>query len=270
MLFQLEARQFRSLMFNQPLATTFANDKKYFTVPWALLFLPALGLAALFIRRWRQGVLLTLAWSAMLIFIFNYAIFDIVVFYIPTYVFWALAAACGLGSLCEGAAWLARRAPPDWMKKRASLAANLAGLCLLAGLLWPVPAYAQKAIRTGQLVQPGLPDTRANPQRAVANKMVDGLEDNAIVLTKWMNLYLDYYVAHVERGRTGITFIQFDPQSQAGETEAAESLLAYIDANLGQRPVYITERWPALLGRYRLVEEPGILKLYKIERLTNP
>jgi hypothetical protein len=270
MLFQLEARQFRSLMFNQSLATIWANAKRYFSASWFWDFLLGLGLVSLFIRRWREGVLITLAWCAMLIFIFNYAIFDIVVFYIPTFVFWFLAAACGLGVLCEGVAWLIRRAPSDWIKKRASLAANLAGLCLLAGLLWPVPTYAQKAIRTGLLLQSGLPDTRVNPQRVIAGKMMDGLEDNAIVFTKWMNLYLDYYVAHVERGRTGITFIQFDPQSQAGVTEAAESLLAFIDSNLDQRPMYITEYWPGLSGHFKLVEQPGMVKLYKIERLTNP
>ena len=270
MLFQLEARQFRSLMFNQPLATTFANAEQYFSAPWIFLFLPALGLIVLFARRWREGVLLTLAWGAMLIFIFNYAIFDIVVFYIPTFVFWSLAAACGLGSLCEGVAWLVRRVPLNWVKEHAALTANLAGLCLVAGLLWPVPSYAQKAIRTGQLFQPGLPDTRLNPQRIATGRMIDGLEDNAIVFTKWMNLYLDYYVAHVERGRTGITFIQFDPQSQAGETQAAESLLAFINSNLDQRPMYITEYWPGLSGQYKLVAQPGLVKLYKIERLTNP
>ena len=125
-------------------------------------------------------------------------------------------------------------------------------------------------MRTGLLFQPGLPDTRANPQRAIARKMIDGLEDNAIVFTKWMNLYLDYYVAHVERGRTGITFIQFDPQSQAGETEAAGSLLAFFNSNLDQRPMYITEYWPVLHGHFKLVEQPGMIKLYRIERLTNP
>lgn len=270
MLFQLEARQFSSLMFNQPLTTTWANAQQYSSAPWYLIILPALGLTALFVRRWREGALLTLAWGAMLIFIFNYAIFDIVVFYIPTLVFWLLAAACGLGVLCDGVAWLARSAPPGWIKKRASLAANLAGLCLIVGLLWPVPSYAQKAIKTGQLLLPQMPDTRVNPQRALAGKMIDGLDDNAIVFTKWMNLYLDYYVAHVERGRTGITFIQFDPQSQAGVTDAAESLLAYIDANLEQRPIYFTEIWPALTGHYKLVEQPGMIKLYKIESIKNP
>jgi len=270
MLFQLEARQFRSLMFNQPLATTWANAKRYFSASWFWDIFVGLGLAALFVRRWREGVLLTLAWGAMLIFIFNYAIFDIVVFYIPTMVFWFLTAACGLGVLWEGMVWLVRRAPADWIKKGASLAVNLAGLCLLAGLLWPVPTYAQKAIRNGLIFQSGLPDTQVNPQRAIAGKMIDGLEDNAIVFTKWMNLYLDYYVAHVERGRTGITFIQYDPQSQAGVTDAAESLLAFINSNLDQRPMYITEYWPALHGHFKLVEQPGMVKLYKIERLTNP
>ncbi len=86
-----------------------------------------------------------------------------------------------------------------------------------------------------------------------------------MVLTDWTQLYELYYVAHVERGLTGMTFFETFPQE--GVTTLAASLRAIVDANLGTRPIYTTLNSPELRRYYRLDRVDGPLILYRLEQL---
>lgn len=68
---------------------------------WGLVAIVG-GFVALFLRAWREWVLLTLALAGNLVFVLSYRVADINVFFIPTYVILALFFAAGLA----GAFWL--------------------------------------------------------------------------------------------------------------------------------------------------------------------
>jgi hypothetical protein len=92
---------------------------------------------------------------------------------------------------------------------------------------------------TKDIEKRGLIPVHAPDQKArLAKRVVNKLEDNAIVFTEWDTLYSYYYIAHVERGLTGIAFHQ--AYIDDGTTEVAESLAAYIAQNIDKRPIYTT------------------------------
>ncbi|TAH52213.1 MAG: DUF2723 domain-containing protein [Chloroflexota bacterium] len=82
------------------------------------------GFVALFLRAWREWVLLALALLANLVFVFTYRVADINVFFIPTFVIGALFLAAGLAGLL----WLAYYALPQ---RWATLAASVGAILLL-------------------------------------------------------------------------------------------------------------------------------------------
>ncbi len=78
------------------------------------------GFIALFLRAWREWLLLTLALLANLIFVFTYRVADINVFFIPTFVLVALLIAAGLAGLL----WFAYYAlTPRWAMMASSVGA---------------------------------------------------------------------------------------------------------------------------------------------------
>lgn len=104
------------------------------------------------------------------------------------------------------------------------------------------------------------PEQKARLARRVVNK----LEDNAIVFAEWDTLYGYYYVAHIERGLTGIAFHQ--AYIGDGTTKVADSLATYIAENIDQRPIYTTIPLLDLSSLYTF--EPvseGLMRLRKKE-----
>ena len=102
--FLYAAKQFNYAMFNHPAETMpfiagIYRDvlgKAFAPLPLALM---GIGLIGLFFHRWREGLLLLLGWGVQMFFITNYNIFDVVVFFVPTFVFLALWIGIGLGVL---------------------------------------------------------------------------------------------------------------------------------------------------------------------------
>lgn len=88
------------------------------------LLLASVGFVALFLRAWREWILLALALLANLIFVLTYRVADINVFFIPTFVLVALFIAAGLAGLL----WFAYYAfAPRW----ATMAATVGAVVLL-------------------------------------------------------------------------------------------------------------------------------------------
>jgi 4-amino-4-deoxy-L-arabinose transferase-like glycosyltransferase len=89
------------------------------------------------------------------------------------------------------------------------------------------------------------------PDKAIrdALKIVDQVEENAIVFTDWDKLYSYVYTAHIEEGRTGIAFhlALFDD-----EVQLSESTLAYIDDHIDTRPVYFAVFLPELTEHFQV------------------
>lgn len=91
------------------------------------------GFVALFLRAWREWLLIVLALAANLVFVLTYQVTDINVFFIPTFVIAALLSAAGLSGLL----WAAYYALPN----RAAVVAAALGALLL--LLLPLNLYRE-------------------------------------------------------------------------------------------------------------------------------
>ena len=101
------------------------------------------------------------------------------------------------------------------------------------------------------------------PHKAIldATKILNGMEENAIVFANWDRLYSYVYTAHIEQGRTGISFHE---AWSTEEEKLADSAIAYIDQNLDTRPIYFTIYMPELSERYRVEKIDDTL--YRIYR----
>jgi hypothetical protein len=101
------------------------------------------------------------------------------------------------------------------------------------------------------------------PDKAIqdARKILNRVEQNAIVFADWDKLYSYVYTAQFEAGRKDVTF----HEAYITETPSlAETTLAYIDANIDTRPIYFAVFMEELDERY-LVEQVGDA-LYRIRR----
>jgi hypothetical protein len=95
------------------------------------------GFVALFLRAWREWLLLALGLAANLIFVLTYRVADIDVFFIPTFMFGALLVAAGLSALL----WLAYYA----LAPGAAMLASAVGALVL--LLIPVALFQSNYAR---------------------------------------------------------------------------------------------------------------------------
>lgn len=265
--FLYTAYQFRPLMLD------FAAFNKishlYFGgFEWTTFALAGLGLLKLFWKNWKEALLVTLAYGSMLGFVLTYSIIDIYVFFIPTLVPLVLLVLSGLAGLMDALDWcFAKFHQERW----STWAANLAALALVMLMMAPRISVIQDSVQEGypvflsaygldEMVYPArTPDAPHQQAKAI----VDGVEDNAIIFTNWDLLYTFYYVAEVEEGRMGMAFHETFPQD--GVTKLADSARAYIDSNLGRRPIYTTEYSSELTRYYSLKKAGSIPKLYMIE-----
>jgi hypothetical protein len=243
--FDWTARQFSSLMFSEPGLLSdrldgFASGLPDELAP-VILLAAAIGAAWLFAREWRIGVLLSIALATHLAFAFNYDIGELIyVFYIPVYLLIAVMAARGLTAAADG---LRRLAIPG---SRAVL-----GISALAVTFGVVPIGRPNVTSAVVSEVPafrfeGYPydDYVARSLHPVLTATVDELPREAIVFVDWEMLYPFYYVAHVERGRTDLTFHEtFAADDQEG---VAASLVEYIADEARRRPVLVSERIPEL------------------------
>jgi len=91
------------------------------------------------------------------------------------------------------------------------------------------------------------------PDKAIrdARKIINRVEENAIVFADWDKLYSYIYTAHIEDGKTGITF----HEAWIGdEQKLSESTIEYIEANIESRPIYFTLDMPGLTGLYQVTK----------------
>lgn len=241
--FLASAGQWRSALFNNPLADTIANTLGFVRglpreFAWSALLLALLGAVLLVRREWRTGAWLLGALALQLVIYTNYDVGDRYVFFIPSYVLLALL-------LAEGAAGVLRWAAARTGGSRAVQIA-LGGLLALACLL-PLVQPRWEAIRRGDVPFVGareyLVDANVRTVAARAQQVTAALEPDAIVITNWYWLFPYYYAAHIQQGKQEPRFVEAYPR--ADSRGVAASLREYIAANAAVRPVYVTERDPA-------------------------
>ena len=244
--FDWTARQFSGLMFTQEglMAERWTDFKTSVPTEIAMpLLLSALiGTIWLGWRNWRAALFVVVALATQLVYAFNYDIGDMIyVFYIPAYMLLALMAGAGLAAIVEGLGKI-----PGLPASAA--AAGVAVIALVFGV-YPVasanagyladgttPPYEYESYPyddyVATIMHPGLAATVAD------------LPDNAIVFVDWGMLYPNFWVAHVEQGRTDLMFHETYPADD--QEGIAESAVAYIVEQSAVRPVYVSERIPEL------------------------
>jgi hypothetical protein len=237
MMFGLSMRQFSSLMFADPERVTVKQAEAYWDnlpdeLSWVVIGLAALGLLVLLIRRFSVAILFILALGAHWAYTFNYTIWDIYVFYIPSYILLSLLAVGGMGGLVDAATRLG--GPWFW---RTGIETFITLSILVVGV-WPVFASHSIAVVEGEAPF----DFQAYNLRELhptVTALVQALDQDAIVFTDWGMLYPLYYAAHIEQGRTDLVFIETFPHSETGGL--APSLLDYVAVHLPYHPIFFSE-----------------------------
>ncbi len=229
---------------------------------WNLL--PALlGIISLFIprrdvpSRWREAVLLTLAFVAFLVFAVTYNVYDFYVFYIPALLILSIFFGLGISLVLEAVALIPKlpRAVP----------VGLGMVILIAGFQ---PSLSTISTSWQGRIPPWTDDWESylyqypDARRLEAEEIVNQLEDNAILFTDWDYAYDLYYVAHVLQGRTGMSFHETYPQEDV--YQLADSAIAYIEANIDTCPIYFSERPSQLANQFKITRTGS--GLFRIER----
>jgi len=271
LLFGWSARQFRSFMFADPdtvmpkLASRYGENLPS-ELAWSLILLAGVGALNALRSRPRVAILLLLALVAQWLYTFNYDIWDLYVFFIPSYVLLAVLTAAGLGALVDAV----NRFTARWGSDPVWADATLSVLVIVIAV-YPTLQPRLDAVRQGTLaftwddfeeypVGPGgFEEIHQQLQISLAQA-----PQNGIMFLDWDLLYPCYYVAHVELGRTDLAFVETYPADD--QDGLANSALAFIAAQQAERPVLVSERLPELASAgYRLTPlRVGALRLYRV------
>ncbi len=251
--------QFLNVPFDESVTrlADFANEASW------NLWLALLGFVSLLLprkdspSRWREAILLILAFITFLVFAVTYNVYDFYVYYIPAIVVLAIFIGLGINAIVELVALIPR------LPKLVSVGLSIA--ILVFGFY---PSIAKVTSHWREHVPSGLEDWEnyffeyPDARRLEAEEIVNSLEDNAIVFTDWDHAYSFYYVAHVLQGRTDMSFHETYPQEDV--YQLADTAIAYIEANIDSRPIYFSERPSSLAIRYKIL--PAGSGLYQIKR----
>lgn len=269
--FSVAGRQFRERMRLEPRRVMRPRASAYYRqlpgeISRITMVLAAIGFVLLVARRPRLALLFASGLAVEWCYSFNYRVRDIYVFYLPGYVLLVLLAGVGLGGLLLGVRWLARGS-----RMAAGLEAGAAlGIASLAAWLLLAPRLdAVLERRPLPFAYPGYP---ANPfnftgLHPAAAAIVRALDEDAVLFTNWETLWPLYYVAHIEQGRTDLTFIETFPV--VDRPGLAASIFPYIQDQLDAgRPVYFRESLPEVSeAGYRFApEQDGDVTLYRLYR----
>lgn len=244
LIFGWSARQFRPFMFANmrdvmPQQAADYGHNLPAELGWPLIVLAAVGAVYLLMQQWRTAVLLLLTLFTQLFYFFNYEIWDLYVFYIPSYVILVLLAVAGMGGAADAGRKLLQREKSGWLPD----AVIATAVFLFA--IYPVFQPQQEAVVAGTV--PFAFDeypVYSESLLPIARATVLDLPDNSIVFTDWDMMWPYYYAAAVENGRTDLTFIETYPADD--QDGVAASVLEYVAGHIADQPIYFTERESAL------------------------
>jgi len=252
LLFGWRARQFRSFMFADVANVMPEQAADYWQnlpleMARPLIWLAILGMADLLLRRMRVGALILVGLAIQLAYVFNYAIWDLYVFYIPNYVLIALLSIVGMGTVVDVMATALRRVTSHAQIWGMNYALEGAIALLVLGFaIWPVFHPQREAVLAGKVPfdYDEYPVYDESLQK-IAFAAVVNLPENAIVFTDWDMVWPYYYAAHILEGRSDLTFVETYPADDVHGV--ADSVIEYVAANLDEHPMFFEGREPALL-----------------------
>jgi hypothetical protein len=252
LLFGWSARQFRSFMFSNFPHVTYVQAAEYWTslpteLSWVVIALAVIGVIALLVCRWRVGLLLLTALIVQFLCFFNYEIWDLYVFYIPSYILLVLLSVPGMGTLSDLGTAAIRRVSSGVQTRWVNLGVeSTVALLVLLFALYPVFRPQKDAVIAGEVPfnfdeYPVFDENLQNFAFAAVLK----IPENAIVFTDWDLVWPYYYAAHILESRWDLTFVETYPADDVDGVAA--SMVDYVALNLTNHPIFFGEREQALL-----------------------
>ncbi len=218
--------------------------------------------------RWREGLYALIAFALIWVFAISVEFSVYQEFYVPAAVFVHVWLGMGISILLDGLEWPLERwqavSPrralgPNGVigPKRSGVIVSIFGLALVALSIWNARTDLRLAFTEGTttFIQEEKIYPR-DPERATkeARRILEQVEDNAILFANWDRLYSYVYTAHILEGRTGIAL-----HEMFGPPSPDSTMKAYIDANIETRPIYFTLEVPELETYYNIQQiEPQL------------
>ena len=243
--FGWQGRQFQYLMFSDIAEVMPRQAGDYWDnlgneLAYPLILLAGAGALWLLLRRPRVAALLLIALFTQLFYFFNYEIWDLYVFYIPSYILLTLLAIAGLGALIDIAGWGLAKLSGGRPSTKTALDILLA-ILVLAFVVWPVLQTRQDELLSGEVTFEFEEYPQYDPNlKLVAAATVAKLPENAIVFSGWDMMWPYYYAAHLENKRSDLLFIETYPADD--QEQLADSLVEFVVDNLGKRAMFFEER----------------------------
>jgi hypothetical protein len=228
-----------------------------------LWFFSLAGFLALFTAtpgthaRARYGWFLFTALAPFVAFAATYDDINYMVFHLPSILILAITAGAGFERLVDYARYFSGARRPATVM--AALVFALAGLGVSLAV---IPGAWQERIPPGLGTAEQYGFRFPGGYKLKAEKIVNSIEDDAILFTDWDRVYGLYYVSHVLQGRTRLDFHQINPQS--GQYLPGASMLEYIERNIDDRPIYFSRYPDSLSTLYQIV--PGRSELFQVRR----
>jgi len=264
-----QAKQFQTFMwdtnvFSQQAADYWENLPSQ--LPLLLIILSFVGVVVLIIKQWKTAVFFLVALAIQLLYFFNYAIWDLYVFFIPSYLLLTLLATAGMGGIVDGGVALLGKTGSDQTKRIGQYIIEIALAVLVLFVVWPNFQPQVEYITAGE-----------NPFEfdeypvyddfvgALATAVTSELPENAILFTDWDMLYPYYFAATLQQGRDDLMFIETYPADD--QDGVADSVVDFVSENIASHPIYFSENPYELIdaGFSTSPVRIGSLRAFKIQ-----
>jgi len=229
--------------------------------PWWQLTLTIIGIVWLFFGgRWREGLYPVIAFILIwgLAITVSFSIFR--EFYVPAAVITSVWFGAGAGAALSAWERLTRANQPPLRMMRLVIP-----ILLIILPIWNSRQDLSLAIQKGftSFIRDNHIYPVFAPDKAIreAKRIINNVEDNAIVFTNWDKLYSYIYTAQIEEDKMDISFHEvLDEGNQILPT----TMIEYIDANIDTRPIYFAIDVPELSELYQVTKINDTL--YRINR----
>ncbi len=219
--------------------------------PWWQLILTLVGIVWLFFGgRWREGLYPLIAFLLIwgLAITVSFSIYR--EFYVPTTVITSVWFGAGAGALVSAWERLTKLNQPSLRMTRVFIS-----IVLIVLPIWNSRQNLSLAIEKGftTFIRDNHIYPVFAPDKAIreAKRVINRVEDNAIVFTNWDKLYSYVYTAQIEEGKKDVSFHEvLDEEDQILPT----TMINYIDANIDTRPIYFAIDIPELSELYQVTK----------------
>ncbi len=222
--------------------------------PWWQLTLTIVGIVWLFFGgRWREGLYPLIAFILIwgLAITVSFSIFR--EFYVPAAVITSVWFGAGAGAVLSARERLTKLNQPSLRMTRVVIA-----IVLIILPIWNSRQDLSLAIQKGftSFIRDNHIYPVFAPDKAIreAKRIINNVEDNAIVFTNWDKLYSYIYTAQIEEGKMDISFHEVLDE---GDQILPTTMIEYIDANIDTRPIYFA------------IEIPNLSELYQVTKIND-